>query len=92
MNTVKMNKFGQTLTDRADGKKAADEILRKFTLPVQLDFEGVVAMGSSFGDEVVLSIAAKQGDTIDVLNANRVIRNSLMRIIENTAVAISFSP
>ena len=36
MNTVSMRQFGTTLTDRADGKKAFEEILRTTTFPAIL--------------------------------------------------------
>ena len=45
---------------------------------------------SSFGEEVVLRVAATQENKITVLNANNVVSISLKRIIEDTNVMISF--
>ena len=85
-----MKEFGSTLTDRADGKKAVEAILQKHALPMQLDFSGVVALGSSFGDEVVLKIAGMQDNVMHIANANHVIKNSLLRIVEDAAVTLTF--
>ena len=90
MTNVAMNQFGQTLTDRADGKRAAAAILREHALPIQLDFEGVVAVGSSFGEEVVLRIAEQQGGRVHIAGAKGVIKNSLLRITEGTSVKLCF--
>ena len=90
MNTIPMRQFGSTLTDRADGKKAFQEILRRTVFPVSLDFNGVVSLGSSFGDEVILAVAERQGNTITVLHANKVIQNAIRRSVEDSPVTVSF--
>jgi len=90
MNTVLMRQFGTTLTDRADGKKAYKEILRTTTFPVTLDFRGVVSLGSSFGDEVILAVAERQGNALTIAHANNVIKNAVRRTIEDTPIALSF--
>jgi hypothetical protein len=90
MNTISMRQFGTTLTARADGKKAFEEILRTTTFPVAFDFSGVVSLGSSFGDEVILAAAEMQGSALTVAHANNVIKNAVRRTIEDTPVAVSF--
>jgi hypothetical protein len=91
MNTILMQQFGTTLTDRADGKKAFEGILRTSTFPVALDFGGVVALGSSFGDEVILKVAERQGNELTVAHANHVIQNAIRRSVEDTPVTVSFA-
>ncbi len=91
MSTVQMSQFGSTLTDRADGKKAFLEITEKYTLPVVLDFEGVVSLGSSFGDEIILRIAPLQKKAVTVNNTNNVMKNSVRRIVEDTGINIIFN-
>jgi len=91
MSTVAMNQFGSTLTDRADGKKAFREIFEKYRLPVTLDFKGVVSLGSSFGEEVILKIGPLQNNEITILNTNSVMKNSIRRIIEDTDIIVIFS-
>lgn len=88
MKIFPMAKFGKTLTDREDGKKAFDLISSTDSKPYILDFEGVVSMGSSFGDEVILKLAKLQGDLIRVLNINDGIRASIKRVIEGTPVKV----
>jgi len=90
MSTVQMKKFGATLTDRADGKKAYKEIRRTAIQPMELDFSGVMSLGSSFGDEVILKVAQLQGDQLTVLNANHVIQNAVRRTVEETDIRVSF--
>lgn len=85
-----MQQFGTTLTDRSDGKKAFTEILRTSTFPVTLDFSGVVSLGSSFGDEVILKVAERQENKVAVFHANHVIQNAIRRTIEDTPVVVSF--
>lgn len=90
MNTIRMIQYGSTLTDRADGKKVFEELVRRNVLPVVLDFSEVVSLGSSFGDEVVLKLAKRQGNDITILNTNGVIKNSIRRIMEDSSVTVSF--
>ena len=90
MNIIAMEKFGSTLTDRADGKKAFQEISEKHLFPVVLDFKSVVSLGSSFGDEVILKVAPLQNLKITIVNTNHVIKNSVKRIIEETEIEVTF--
>ncbi len=89
MSKVPMNQFGSTLTDRADGKKAFQEISDKYSLPVTLDFLGVVSLGSSFGEEVILKIAPLQDLKITIANTNSVMKNSVRRIVEETEIEVT---
>lgn len=91
MSTVQMSRFGSTLTDRADGKKAFQEITERYTPPLILDFQGVVSLGSSFGEEVILRVALLQNHEITVLNTNSVMKNSVKRIIEDTGIKVLFN-
>ena len=90
MNTVLMIEFGETLTDRADGKKAFAEIMRKNELPMELDFTGVISLGSSFGDEVILNLAKEQSNQVTIKNTNKVIKNSVRRIVEERNIDVLF--
>ena len=90
MSKVPMNQFGSTLTDRADGKKAFQEISDKYSLPVTLDFLGVVSLGSSFGEEVILKIAPLQDLKITIANTNSVMKNSVRRIVEETEIEVTY--
>ncbi len=90
MNIIKMNQFGTTLTDREDGKKTLISIRQQNTTPIALDFTGVISLGSSFGDEIIPKIAAMQENTIELINANKVIQNSIKRTAENLPIDITF--
>ena len=77
MKTLKMKTFGLVLTGRELGRTVTTDILSKLDYPVTLDFKGVIAMGSSFADEVVVYIAKKQKLKVEVAHANTVIRECL---------------
>ena len=62
-----MNKFGSVLTGREFGKTSMEQINVEY--PASLDFSGVNTLGSSFADEVIIPIASKQENKIDVINA-----------------------
>jgi len=85
-----MNKFGRTLTDRPDGKKAYADILGSGKTITTLDFRGVMSLGSSFGDEIVPPLARANGNTIAVKNANMAIRDCLQKIVEDTGINVEF--
>ena len=88
MNIIPMNKFGNTLTDREDGKKAFNVIISASSPPYILDFNGVISLGSSFGDEIILKLAPLQGNNIKIININDGIRASVKRIIEETNINV----
>ena len=88
MSIVPMIKFGRTLTDRPDGQKAFAAIVSEFKAPLTLDFKGVMSLGSSFGDEVVVKLAERQGNRIAVLNINDGVRACLKRVAEGTQIVV----
>lgn len=89
MTTVSMNRFGRTLTDRPDGKKAYEAIVASSAPPYILDFQGVMSLGSSFGDEVVVRLACLQNNHIKVVNINDGIRSCIKRVIEGTEITVA---
>ncbi len=90
MKTLGMIKFGRTLTDREYGKSIAEALLKEEIFPLLLDFKGVIAMGSSCGDEIFYAIAPKQNHHIQVTNANQAIRSCLENVAQDTKVTLTF--
>ena len=90
MTTISMIRFGRTLTDRPDGQKAFAAIISESAPPYCLDFKGVMSIGSSFGDEVIVKLAERQGNTIGVQNVNDGIRSCIKRVVEGTSVEVRF--
>lgn len=86
----KMNKFGKTLTDRADGKKSFQDIIRDGVYPNLLDFSGVISMGSSFGDEILPRLAEKHNNKIFVKNANMAIKSCVKKVVEDTSIEVEY--
>lgn len=85
-----MNDFGKILTDREDGKKAFDSICAKSGPPYILDFTGILAMGSSFGDEVVGKLALVQDNKIEVQNVSGPIKACLSKVEEDYKIRILY--
>ena len=88
---VQLKQYGRTLTDRSDGQRVFREILNSHKSPFSLDFSGVMSLGSSFGDEVVLKLAELQGNKIEVINANQGIIDCIGKVIEGKSVSIKYT-
>ena len=88
MNNMKMEQFGPILTGRDFGRKVMSELQESLEYPVSLDFDGILSLGSSFGDEVIPAIARKQGGEITVLNPNRAVLACLIGIAEDHNIKI----
>ncbi len=88
MNTVNLVRYGAVLTGREFGKDVFLSLKREFKFPLVLDFAGVEAVGSSFGDEVVPKVAAEQGNVIKILNANEDVRATLKDIEHDSGIKV----
>lgn len=88
MNTIKMNTYGRTLTDREFGKSVAAAILAEASFPVILDFKGVITLGSSCGDEILNAIAPRQGNRVEVMNLNQPVRSCLEKVALDSRIEI----
>lgn len=90
MTTLKMNKYGVVLTGREFGLDVMKQLKDALEYPVTLDFEGVVSMGSSFGDEVVSVIARNQGNRIKICNVTKPISDCLNSIAKDYKIEIIY--
>ena len=90
MTKIKLNTHGTVLTGREYGKSVLKMLLEKYPSPVELDFEGVFSMGSSFGDEVVVPLAKRQGDEMVVLNASKTVKACIEDIRVETRINFIF--
>ncbi len=86
---IDLKKYGPILTGRPFGQKVMKELEPGLEYPVVLDFEGILSMGSSFGDEVVPVIAKRQSGKIEAMKANRVIWACLDRLAEDHGIEIT---
>lgn len=81
MNEIKMNEFGITLTGRPYGKDCFEKISRTKDLKESvLNFKGVIALGSSFGEEVVVPIARNHENKMTIIGANPAVKSCLGQI------------
>jgi RNA 3'-terminal phosphate cyclase len=86
----KMNQFGRTLTDRLDGQKAYQSIISRGVIPLILDFSEVIALGSSFGDEVLPNLYLKNKNKLKIKNINNAIRACIKKIEEDSGIKVEF--
>lgn len=88
MNRLIMNRYGTILTGREFGQQALAELERDLKLPVELDFRGVISLGSSFGDEVVPKIAQRQNGQLTVIGPSKAVWDCLRQIAEEYQIQI----
>jgi hypothetical protein len=82
-----MNTFGSVLTGREFGKDTMDRIVMEY--PVTLDFSGVSTLGSSYADEVIIPIAAKQNNKINVCNVNSPVLDCIKDVAEDGKIEVN---
>lgn len=81
MSEIKMNEFGLTLTGRPYGKDCYEKISRRgLSAPYLLNFKGVIALGSSFGEEIIVPLSKISSSEIAVTSANPAIKDCLEKI------------
>ncbi len=91
MKTIELKKYGTILTGRPFGVQAFAEL--KNTLnqdAVQLDFSGVLSLGSSFGEEVIVPIAKNQNNTIIIKGAISPVKDCVMLIAFDFNIKVDF--
>lgn len=80
MSTINMKLFGLNLSGRPLGIQVFKIISKDHDPIYELDFEGVISIGSSFADEVVAKLAKKNGGEIKILNSSRIIDKCLKEV------------
>ncbi len=81
MCEIQMNEFGVVLTGRAYGKDCFEKMSRgHLSAPFTLNFNGVISLGSSFGEEIVVPLSKMTTDVIKIINANSSIQDCLQKI------------
>lgn len=92
MTEIKMNKFGISLTGRPFGKDCFEKINREgISHPIYLNFSGVITLGSSFGEEILVPISQNGKNEIFALNANSAVKDCIQKIVEDFSIKISFN-
>lgn len=82
MSEIKMKDFGISLTGRPYGKDCYEKISREeIKSPYTLNFSGVITLGSSFGEEVIVPISkSSEGNPIKIVNANKAVIDCIDKI------------
>lgn len=81
MSEIKMNEFGIALTGRPYGKDCFEKISRRgLEAPYILNFKGVISLGSSFGEEIVVPLSKLNGGELSIVSANPAVKDCLEKI------------
>ena len=88
--TVEMKQFGATLTGREYGQNVAMKFFTPIKEPPVLNFEGVISMGSSFGDEIFKALKDQGIHHVNVKNYNKAIADCLKEIQSELSIEIVF--
>lgn len=91
MKRISLAKFGAVLTGRPFGATTFDQLKNELgDEEVELDFTGVSSLGSSFGEEVIVPIAKRQGNSIAIRSANAPVKNCIDLIASDFNIKIDF--
>lgn len=91
MGVIALQEYGSDLAGREFGKTVYKQLSDKFAGEVCFDFAGVESLGSSFADEVIVKFAGRQGNKVEVRNANRVVRSCLSDVEDESGTKIVYS-
>lgn len=84
---VELKKFGPILVSRTNGREAFLGFLPvinslKNDEDLEIDFEGVVALGPSWGDEFLSPLFEQYKDSVKLLNADNASVRATLQILE----------
>lgn len=92
MQKIILKNFGVILTGRPYGAQIYAELEKKYenSAEIEIDCEGVASLGSSFGEEVIVPFARKQGNKITVRSASSAVKSCLQLIAKDFNLNINF--
>ena len=90
MNIILMKRFGKTLTDRQYGKQMAQELLKTEEFLWHWILH-VIALGSSFGDEIINMMKSKREPPFHISNANLAVKHCLKNVATGYNVSLTFN-
>ena len=92
MKNINLKNFGIVLTGRPYGVETYSKLLNEFgnNVEVEFDFSGVASLGSSFGEEVIVPFAKKQGNKITIHAASTPVRNCIQLIAKDFNLNVDF--
>lgn len=87
-----LKNFGIILTGRPYGVQIYSELQKEYESAdeVEFNFTGVASLGSSFGEEVIVPFAKKQGNKITIRSANAPVRSCIQLIAKDFDLTIDF--
>jgi hypothetical protein len=89
---IEMKEFGLSLTGRPYGKDCFERIShKKLSPPYILNFKGAIAMGSTFGEEIIAPLAQiDKNKSVSIRFANNSIIDCVQKIQEDFSIDITF--
>ena len=92
MQNIMLKNFGIILTGRPYGVQIYSELQKEYAnaAEVEFDLSGVASLGSSFGEEVIVPFAKKQGNKITIKSANAPVRSCIQLIAKDFSLDVVF--
>jgi hypothetical protein len=92
MAVVTLREYGLVLTGRPYGSQTFEALLKKYSgnSRVEFDMSGIAAMGSSFGEEVLVPFARKQGNRLVIHFASEPVKNCIDLIAKDFDLDVEF--
>jgi hypothetical protein len=92
MQNIMLKNFGVILTGRPYGVQIYSELQKEYgnANEVEFDLSGVASLGSSFGEEVIVPFAKKQGNKVTIHSANAPVRSCIQLIAKDFNLVVDF--
>lgn len=92
MQNIMLKNFGLILTGRPYGVQIYSQLQNEYgnAVEVEFDLSGVASLGSSFGEEVIVPFAKKQGNKITIRSANAPVRSCIQLIAKDFSLTVDF--
>lgn len=91
MSEILLVEFGIVLTGRPYGKDCYEKIGRRNLIaPYVLNFKGVISLGSSFGEEIVVPLSKQTREQLVIIGANPAVKNCLEKIQTDFSLKLAF--
>lgn len=92
MQNIILKNFGVILTGRPYGVQIYSELQKEYgnVAEVEFDFSGVASLGSSFGEEVLVPFAKKQGNKMTIHSASSPVKSCIQLIAKDFSLTVDF--
>ncbi len=89
--TIMMKAYGAVLTGRPFGSQVYDQIKNTLSSEIPIiNFEGVLSLGSSFGEEFLVPLANRYDSRMRIETANNPVKDSINLIAHDFNLKVEY--